>query len=60
MALANVTLFSGVEQMSEADKVAVYIRIYHYALAIPVISVLGVVLGGWLKMRHARSLRAQG
>jgi hypothetical protein len=60
VALANVTLFSGVEQMSEADKVAVYIRIYQYALAIPVISVLGVVLGGWLKMRHAQSLRARG
>jgi BT1 family len=60
VALANVTLFSGVEQMSEADKVAVYIRIYQYALAIPVVSVLGVVLGGWLKMRHAQSLRARG
>jgi len=60
VALANVTLFAGVEHMSEADKVAIYIRIYQYALAIPVISVLGVVLGGWLKMRHMRSLRGQG
>ena len=60
VALANVTLFSGVEQMSDADKIAVYIRIYQYALAIPVVSVLGVMLGGWLKMRHAQSLRAQG
>ena len=60
VALANVTLFAGVEQMSAADKVAVYIRIYQYALAIPLISVLGVMLGGWLKMRHARALRAQG
>ncbi len=60
VALANVTLFSGVEQMSAADKVAVYVRIYQYALAIPVVSVLGVMLGGWLKLRHARSLRAQG
>jgi len=60
VALANVTLFSGVEQMSDADKIAVYIRIYQYALAIPVVSVLGVMLGGWLKMRHARALRAQG
>ena len=60
VALANVTLFAGVEQMSAADKVAVYIRIYQYALAIPVISVLGVMRGGWLKMRHARALRAQG
>jgi hypothetical protein len=60
VALANVTLFSGVEQMSGADKVAVYVRIYQYALAIPVVSVLGVMLGGWLKMRHARALRALG
>ncbi len=60
VALANVTLFSGVEQMSDADKVAVYVRIYQYALAIPVISVLGVMLGGWLRMRHAQSLRAHG
>ena len=60
VALANVTLFAGVEQMSAADKVAVYIRIYQYALAIPLISVLGVMLGGWLKMRHARALRALG
>jgi hypothetical protein len=60
VALANVTLFSGVEQMSDAAKVAVYVRIYQYALAIPVISVLGVLLGGWLKMRHARALRALG
>ena len=30
VALANVTLFSGVEQMSDADKVAVYIRIHAY------------------------------
>ena len=60
VALANVTLFSGVEQMSDADKVAVYVRIYQYALAIPVISVVGVMLGGWLKMRHAQSLRAHG
>ena len=60
VALANVTLFSGVEQMSDAEKLAVYVRIYQYALAIPVVSVLGVMLGGWLKLRHARSLRAQG
>jgi len=60
VALANVTLFSGVEHMSDSDKVAVYIQIYQYALAIPVISVLGVVLGGWLKMRRMQSLRARG
>ena len=60
VALANVILFSGVETMPESEKVAIYIRIYQYALAIPVISVLGVLLGGWLKIRRARALRAQG
>jgi len=60
VALANVILFSGVEQMAEADKVAIYVRIYQYALIIPVISVLGVILGGWLKLRHARALHVQG
>jgi len=60
VALANVILFSGVEAMPETEKVAIYVRIYQYALIIPVISVLGVVLGGWLKLRHARALHDQG
>lgn len=60
VALANVVLFSGVETMPEAEKVRVYIRIYEYALVIPVVSVLGVTLGGWLKLQRARVLRARG
>jgi len=60
VALLNLFLFSGVESMSEADKVAVYVRIYELALTIPVISVLGVVLGGLVKLRDIRRLHAQG
>jgi len=60
VALANVILFSGVELMPEAEKVAIYVRIYEYALIIPMVSVLGVFLGGWLKLRHMRRLHAQG
>jgi len=60
VALANLYLFSGVEMMAEADKVAVYQQIYSLALLIPVISVLGVALGGLLKWRDARRLREQG
>lgn len=60
VALANVILFSGVERMAEAEKVAVYVRIHEYALAIPAVSVLGVVLGGWLKLRRARAMRDRG
>jgi len=60
VALANLYLFSGVEAMDEADKVAVYQQIYSLALLIPVISVLGVALGGLLKWRDARRLQQQG
>jgi len=60
VAAANVILFSGVEKMAEAQKVAIYVRIYEYALVIPVVSVLGVVLGGWLKLRRAGAMRDRG
>jgi len=60
VALLNLLLFSGVETMSEADKVAVYVQIYGLSLAIPLISVLGVVLGGAIKLRDIRRLHANG
>jgi hypothetical protein len=60
VALLNVLLFDGVGDMPEAEKVATYIRIYELALAIPVISVLGVALGGWTKYRQVRQLTREG
>jgi len=60
VALVNVILFSGVETMPEPEKVRIYIRIYQYALLIPVVSVLGVALGGWLKRQRARALHDRG
>jgi hypothetical protein len=60
VAVLNLVMFTGVETMSEADKVAVYIRIYELALAIPLVSVLGVVLGGAIKLRDIRRLHAKG
>lgn len=60
VALANVILFQGAERLPEAEKVALYARIYQYALFIPVLSVTGVLLAGWLKRRDARRLRAMG
>jgi hypothetical protein len=60
VALLNVLLFDGVDAMPEAQKVATYIRVYELALAIPIISVLGVVLGGWTKWRRLRQLQQQG
>jgi hypothetical protein len=60
VALANIYLFAGVEAMSEADKVATYVLIYQIALAIPIISVLGVALAGTIKRRDLRRLMATG
>lgn len=60
VALANVVLFKGAESLPEADKVAIYLRIYEYALVIPLLSVSGVVLASLLKRREARRLAALG
>jgi len=60
VALLNIFMFSGVESMSEAAKLVVYIRIYKLALLIPIVSVLGVILGGLLKIRESRRLRRLG
>jgi hypothetical protein len=60
VALLNVYKFSGVETMSEADKAQVYVDIFQLALLIPLISVLGVTLAGWLKLRDLARLRGQG
>ena len=58
--LLNIYMFSGVETLSETAKVQIYIHIFQVALLIPIVSVLGVVLGGILKIRDRRRLRAQG
>jgi hypothetical protein len=60
VAVVNIWMFSGVEQMAEAAKAAVYRDIYTLALVIPVVSVLGVGLARLLKLRDARHLRRQG
>jgi hypothetical protein len=60
VALANVVLFQGVETMPEAQKAEVYLQIYQLALFIPVVSVLGVVLGALLKRRELKRLHALG
>lgn len=60
VALMNIGMFSGVELMSEAEKLVVYADIYLMSLAIPVISVSGVILGGILIRARARRLRQAG
>jgi len=60
VSLANVAMFQGSENLPEADKVAIYLRIYELALIIPLLSVSGVLLGGFLKRREAKRLAALG
>ena len=60
VAALNITMFSGVEDMSEAMKISIYADIYLIALIIPVISVSGVILGDILLRRRALELEQQG
>ncbi|MGR8932547.1 MAG: hypothetical protein ACU836_18135, partial [Gammaproteobacteria bacterium] len=60
VAAANVYLFSGVEVMNAAQKAAVYLSVYHWALLIPVISVAGVFLAAYLRSQQEWRLAAQG
>jgi hypothetical protein len=60
VAAANVYLFSGVETMTTGEKAAVYLSIYHWALLIPLISILGVALSSYLRSQDEWRLAAQG
>ena len=60
VALINLYVFSGVQQMPEAEKARVYLEVYLMALAIPAISVLGVMIASMLQARDRHRLRTQG
>jgi hypothetical protein len=60
VAAVNITMFEGVETMTEAQKVAIYADIYLLAMVIPAVSVVGVILGGVTLRRRERRLRQQG
>lgn len=60
VALMNVYMFSDVETLAESQKVKVYTDIYQLALVIPVVSVLGVLLGYYLKWGQFKQLRHSG
>jgi len=60
VALINLYVFSGAHQLDEAGKAGIYRDIYLMALAIPAVSVLGVVTASILKARDRRRLLAGG
>ena len=60
VAAANIYIFQDTAALPVERKAAIYTSVYKVALVIPVISVLGVILGGVLKMRQAAQLRRLG
>lgn len=60
VALINLYLFRGVHNVPPAQMALIYRNVYVMALAIPFISVAGVVAAMALKMRKASSLREAG
>ena len=60
VALANVILFSDVDNLEQADKIQLYGSIYIYALIIPIVSILGVFLAAYLRSQKIKKLQSQG
>ena len=60
VALANVILFSDVENLDQNSKIQLYGTIYIYALIIPCVSVIGVFLAAYLKKKKFNKLVNKG
>ena len=60
VALANVILFRDVESLEQADKINLYGTIYIYALVIPLVSILGVILANYLRHKKIQTLKSKG
>ena len=60
VALINVYVFTGIEELPQPEIVQLYKQIYLVALVIPFVSVLGVALAWWLQRQHRHGLLAQG
>ncbi len=60
VALINVVIFSSVEAETEHEKIILYGNIYLFALIIPIISVLGVLLSIYLKKKKNIQLSKLG
>jgi hypothetical protein len=60
VALVNVILLAGVQDLPKDQQAAVYAKIYLLALIIPLVSIFGVWFAGQLRRRERSRLRAQG
>ncbi|MES2565071.1 MAG: hypothetical protein V4637_20460 [Pseudomonadota bacterium] len=60
VALINVYVFAGVKDLPPAQMAAIYRDVYVMALAIPVISVLGVIIAALIRSRDVSRLQRSG
>ena len=60
VALVNVILFRDVESLEQSEKINLYGTIYLYALVIPLVSILGVILANYLRQKKIEILKSQG
>jgi len=60
VALLNIFMFSGVENMSQSEKEITYGHIYLIALAIPIISISGVLLAAFQRQKQRIAYSARG
>ena len=60
VALANVILFTDVNELDQNAKILLYGKIYIYALIIPIVSVSGVFLAQYLKNQRIKKLKHSG
>ena len=60
VSIVNLVMFTDVQSMSQETKAAVYARVYALALVIPAVSIVGVVLQGFLMRRERRRLEGLG
>ena len=60
VALINLYLFAGAENLPETEKTLIYRDIYLMALVIPLISVSGVILASFIKRRDIRRMLGTG
>ena len=60
VALANVIIFKGVDDLEQTEKISLYGSIYIYALIIPIVSVMGIFLASFLKSQKRKKLIQKG
>jgi hypothetical protein len=60
VSLLQIWMLSGVENLPRAEKTIAYANVYLAALMIPLVSISGVLLAGYLRRKETARLRAQG